>query len=125
MALFSSNQSRSTGWPGVSRAAVSSRSVMLYRKALLLPDQDVISALYGDRILRLNPWRYNMTERLLTAALLTPGHPVDLEWVLENSAIVHYCGRNKPWKPNYLGKLDCVWQQYADLVRFQPPKEAE
>lgn len=99
--------------------------VQAHRKTLLLPDQDVISALYGDRILRLNPWRYNMTERLLTAALLTPGHPVDLDWVLENSAIVHYCGRNKPWKASYLGKLDCVWQQYADLVRFQPPKEAE
>ena len=57
--------------------------------------------------------------------LLTPGHPVDLDWVLENSAIVHYCGRNKPRKANYLGKLDCVWQKYADLVHFQPPKEAE
>lgn len=31
--------------------------VQAHRKTLLLPDQDVISALYGDRILRLNPWR--------------------------------------------------------------------
>lgn len=96
-----------------------------HQKSLLLPDQDVISALYGSRLLRLNPWRYNMTERLLTASLLTWGHPVDLKWVQENSAIIHYCGRNKPWKPNYMGKLDCIWQKYADLVHFQPPKNEE
>lgn len=90
--------------------------VEAHRHTLLLPDQDVISALYGDRILRLNPYRYNMTERLFTAALMTPGVELDLDWVRENSRIIHYCGRNKPWKENYLGKLDCFYHQYAKQV---------
>ncbi len=93
-----------------------------HQKSLLLPDQDVISALYGDRILRLNPWKYNMTERLLADALLHPKVPVDFQWVRENSAIIHYCGRNKPWKENYLGRLDAIWREYAALVPFQPLK---
>ena len=84
-----------------------------HRRTLLLPDQDVISALYGDRILRLNPYRYNMTERLFTAAGLSPRGPLDLAWVRENSRIIHYCGRNKPWKAHYLGKLDCFYWEYA------------
>ena len=28
-----------------------------------------------------------------------------LDWVRENGAIIHYCGRNKPWKDTYVGSL--------------------
>lgn len=84
--------------------------------ALLLPDQDVISALYGDRILRLNPYRYNMTEPLLLGAAVIPRSELDLNWVREHSCIIHYCGRNKPWKENYLGELDCFYFEYAHQV---------
>ncbi|MGE4277776.1 MAG: glycosyltransferase family 8 protein [Lawsonibacter sp.] len=87
-----------------------------HRHALLLPDQDVISALYGDKILRLNPFRYNMTERLLLTARLTALAELDLDWVRENSRIIHYCGRKKPWKETYPGKLDCFYQEYAQQV---------
>lgn len=86
--------------------------------SLFLPDQDIISALYGDRILRLNPYRYNMTERLFAGAKLIPGAELDLDWVRANSRVIHYCGRNKPWKENYLGRLDCFYRQYAELVHF-------
>lgn len=87
-----------------------------HRHTLLLPDQDIISALYGDKILRLNPYRYNMTERLLVTARLSALPEVDLDWVRENSRILHYCGRNKPWKETYLGRLDCFYQEYARQV---------
>ena len=87
-----------------------------HRRTLFLPDQDVISALYGDKILRLNPYRYNMTERLFAAASLSPRGPLELSWVEENSRIIHYCGRNKPWKEHYLGKLDCFYWEYAGQI---------
>ena len=87
-----------------------------HRRTLFLPDQDVISALYGDKILRLNPYRYNMTERLFTAASLSPRGPLELSWVREHSRIIHYCGRNKPWKDHYLGKLDCFYWEYAKEI---------
>ena len=35
-----------------------------HKGRLMLPDQDIISALYGQRILPLDPIRYNMTEKL-------------------------------------------------------------
>ena len=87
--------------------------VQEHKHSLLLPDQDVISALYGDRILRLNPYRYNLSEKLYAAAVLNPLWKMDLEWVTENSRIIHYCGRNKPWKENYRGELDVFYHQYA------------
>ncbi len=87
-----------------------------HRLTLFLPDQDIISALYGDKILRLNPYRYNMTERLFTAAAVNPLWNLDLDWVRTNSRIIHYCGRNKPWKDNYLGRLDCFYQEYVRQI---------
>lgn len=90
--------------------------VQEHRRTLFLPDQDVISALYGDKILRLNPYRYNMTERLFAAASLSPRGPLELSWVRENSRIIHYCGRNKPWKEHYLGKLDSFYWEYAKKI---------
>ncbi len=81
-----------------------------YKNRLLLPDQDVISGLYAPRILPIDPFRYNMTERLF---LLRPAvrRWLNLDWVRRHTAIVHYCGRNKPWKKNYIGKLDVFWRE--------------
>lgn len=79
-----------------------------HKAFLLLPDQDVISALYSDRIIKVDPLVYNMTERLLL-------HPdtvergVDMAWIAQNTAIIHFCGRNKPWKPGYTGMLGYIY----------------
>ena len=43
-----------------------------HRRSLVLPDQDIISGLYGEDILPLDPYRYNMTERLFALRLLKP-----------------------------------------------------
>lgn len=85
-----------------------------YKKRLLLPDQDVISGLYAPRILPIDPFRYNMTERLFLLRRDVRGW-MNLDWVRRHSAIIHYCGRNKPWKKNYLGKLDVFWHEAAAL----------
>lgn len=84
------------------------------KNILFLPDQDIISAIYPDRIMAIDPYIYNMTERML----LSPKsiiNDIDYEWVKENSAIIHYCGRNKPWKKNYRGVLDSFYNDYATV----------
>lgn len=77
---------------------------------LILPDQDIISSLYGSKIYTLDPFRYNMTERLYR--MHSPFEKgLDLDWVRKHSIIIHYCGRNKPWKENYIGDLDVFYQE--------------
>ncbi len=77
---------------------------------LVLPDQDIISGLYGSKIYALDTFRYNMTERLYQMhAPFEKG--LDIEWVRKNSVIIHYCGRNKPWKENYVGQLDVFYKE--------------
>jgi len=39
---------------------------------------------------------------------------LNLDWVYRNSVIIHYRGRNKPWKENYVGQLDV---SYIDQIK--------
>ena len=79
-------------------------------KLLILPDQDVISGLYSDMIYPLEPLKYNMTERLMIYHRLTP------ENVKCISAIIHYIGRNKPWKDSYIGRLGVFYEEAAKNI---------
>lgn len=80
---------------------------------LFLPDQDVISAVYGDSIRTVDPKIYNLSERFLTFYNLNPkNEKITLEWIRQNTSIIHYCGRNKPWNGNYRGKLGVFYQDF-------------
>ena len=84
---------------------------------MVLPDQDVLNALYHDRIAQLNPLIYNLSEKYLTLHNLNfKNQSVDLDWVRTNAVFVHYCGRNKPWKPVYYGLLDVFYRELAEQL---------
>ena len=92
------------------------------RNRLFLPDQDVINGVYGNRIIELDSLIYNLSEKYLThhnLNLKNKHKRVNLMWVKNNSVVVHYCGRNKPWKASYRGKLGAFYNKYAALERKQ------
>lgn len=98
------------------------RYIEEHRRSLWLPDQDILSALYGSRILKVDPYLYNMTEKLFC---LRPEERawLNLDWVREHSAIIHYCGRNKPWKRNYIGLLNVFYEEERALDRAEEMQE--
>ena len=83
------------------------------QNVLILPDQDILTALYGEHVKLLDRMRYNLSDRTLLAynADLHHRKKVHLDWVRENSVIIHYFGRNKPWKDVYVGILDVFYQE--------------
>lgn len=86
----------------------------------LLPDQDILTALYGDRVHLLDSMVYNLSDRILAlhnAELRNA--PVDLDWVRAHTVIIHYCGRLKPWKPHYVGVLDVFYHELMDEIQKQ------
>lgn len=86
------------------------------RNSLVLPDQDIISSLYGSRIYALDTFRYNMTENLYL--LHSPFEKnLNIEWVRKYSRIIHYCGRNKPWKETYIGYLDVFYKETVNKMK--------
>ena len=86
-----------------------------------LPDQDILSALYGKETKLLDTYRYNLSDRMLlirNASLQQEN--IDLRWVRENTVIIHYCGKNKPWKKNYHGILGCFYTEVVQSPQYLP-----
>lgn len=81
--------------------------------SLFLPDQDILTALYGSHVKILDSLRYNLSDRVLAFHNANAqNEKVDLDWVRKNSVIIHYCGKNKPWANNYHGILDVFYSEY-------------
>ncbi len=93
------------------------RYVEQHRLELILPDQDVLNALYGDRILPLEDVLWNYDARNYSNYLVRSGGVCDLRWVMEHTAILHFCGKEKPWKPKYIHRFGILYQHYMQLSR--------
>lgn len=90
--------------------------VQRHRKELLLPDQDLLNALYSERILPVEDVLWNYDARNYSSYLLHSGGVWDLRWVMGHTAILHFCGKEKPWKPKYLHRFGILYQHYAQLT---------
>lgn len=88
-----------------------------HRKELLLPDQDILNALYSERILPLDDVLWNYDARNFSNYLLRSGGICDIHWVMEHTAILHFCGKEKPWKPKYLHRFGILYLHYMQLTR--------
>lgn len=85
---------------------------------LILPDQDILTALYGEHVKLLDRMIYNLSDRTLLAHNADlRNQKVTLTWVRQNSVIIHYFGRNKPWKARYAGILDVFYHEITELLQ--------
>ena len=93
--------------------------IQSHKATLLLPDQDVLNALYADRTVPLDPLVYNLGEKYLRLKNLhlPPAEKLTLDWVRSNTAIVHYYGRNKPWKEHYRGSLGIFYHEWEQQLQ--------
>lgn len=77
---------------------------------LLLGDQDLINILFGDNVLLIDERIYNLDERTFRHYQKT----FDLHQVEEQTAVIHYNGKYKPWLNGYRGVLDCFYPPVSD-----------
>lgn len=85
------------------------------KRALILPDQDILTALYGDKVKLADTMRFNLSDRILAFYNADRSHEkVDLDWVRRNSAVIHYCGKNKPWNGDYTGVLGVFYRELME-----------
>ena len=84
---------------------------------LLLPDQDVLNALYGSRIFPLDESLYNYDARFFEAYLLKSQGEKDIDWVVRNTVVLHFCGKNKPWKKSYRNRFGVLYKHYMQLAQ--------
>ena len=83
---------------------------------LFLPDQDILTALYGDRVKLVCAMRYNLSDRVLNSYNAEAGRRKrDIDWVRKHTVIVHYCGRNNPWQSDYHGMLGIFYDEIFQM----------
>lgn len=87
-------------------------------KMLKLADQDVINVLFEDKILIFDERYYNLDEKIFFAKSfrIYTSSPINLDWVRENTVIIHYNGSHKPWKgKKYFGRLGEYFEKYKNF----------
>lgn len=84
---------------------------------LLLPDQDVLNALYGKYIRSVPDELYNFDARNLRIYETISMGKCTLDWVMKNTVILHFCGRQKPWlvTTNH-GKFTALYKNYYQMM---------
>lgn len=88
------------------------------KNRLMLPDQDIISALYGDKVILVSDILYNLGERGYRLYNMRNKENIDLDWIRKNTVIIHYYGRNKPWKKKYYGELDIFYKEILNSESY-------
>ena len=86
------------------------------RQRLVLPDQDILNGLYGERILPVDDSLWNYDARKYNEYLLASGGEKDMNWVMQNTAILHYCGKRKPWHKSCSGRFTALYKHYMQLT---------
>lgn len=92
---------------------------------LILPDQDILNALYGSRILPLDDTVYNYDPRDYDTYLLLSGGEKTMTWIMEHTAVLHFCGRFKPWKPNARGRFVSLYKYFCQFRQPDCPTKTE
>lgn len=83
---------------------------------LVLPDQDVLNALYGDQILEIRDDLWNYDARNYASYYMLSHGEADLAWVMAHTSILHFCGREKPWLPHYRHRFGVLYLHYTHLA---------
>ena len=88
-----------------------------HAKELLLPDQDILNAVYGSRTLEIDDSIWNYDARNYNNYLLRSAGMCDMDWVMQNTAVLHFCGRSKPWQKGYIHRFGLLYKHYEELTQ--------
>lgn len=83
---------------------------------LLLPDQDVFNFLYGLQTLPVDDAIWNYDARYYSNYLIRSGGVYNLDWVIQNTAILHFCGKRKPWVTSYFHRFAALYKHYMQAA---------
>jgi len=90
-----------------------------YRQLLILPDQDILNGLYGAKILPLDDMLWNFDPRQYREYLLASSGERNMDWIIRNTAILHFAGKKKPWHKSCPGRFTPLYKHYMQLTKRQ------
>lgn len=86
---------------------------------LILPDQDVFNLLYGAYTLQLDDTIWNYDVRYFSDYKLNSEGKCNIDWVMQNTVFLHFCGKQKPWKSRSSNRFSALYKHYMNLVQIE------
>jgi lipopolysaccharide biosynthesis glycosyltransferase len=87
------------------------------RSRLVMPDQDILNALYSKKIKPLDETLYNYDARFYLYYKFKSNGQCDMDYVINRTVILHFCGKKKPWNRAYSGKFHALYKHYERLAQ--------
>lgn len=90
--------------------------VRKHEKELILPDQDVFNILYGKQTMPVDDVIWNYDVRNYPKYLIRSTGKNNLNWIMQNTAVLHFCGKHKPWQDDYKNPFGMLYLHYLNLT---------
>ncbi len=87
-----------------------------YQNELAFPDQDIFNILYGKHTLAVDDVIWNFDARNYSNYLLRSTGKHNLNWIMQNTVILHFCGSRKPWEPSYAYRFGILYKHYMNIA---------
>lgn len=87
-----------------------------HHDTLILPDQDILNYLYGEDILQIPETQWNYDARAYSVYLTRSAGEYNLEWVMQNTSILHFCGKPKPWQKENHSRFKALYLNYQQMT---------
>lgn len=91
-------------------------TVRQYEKDLILPDQDVFNILYGSQTLAIDDTLWNYDARKYANYRVRSEGQANMHWIMSHTALLHFCGRSKPWHEGFHSLFSAVYLHYMNLT---------
>ena len=88
-----------------------------YGPYLLLPDQDVLNHLYGKYVKEVPDDVWNYDARKYVSYLAKSMGEYDIHQVMNQTAIVHFCGKPKPWQEKSDTRFTGLYLDYVHRLK--------
>jgi len=82
------------------------------RSRLIMPDQDILNALYAKKIKKLDELYYNYDARFYRYYKHSTDGYFDMDRVISETVFLHFCGKKKPWTKKYSGVFYSLYKHY-------------
>lgn len=88
-----------------------------HHSKLVMPDQDVLNSLYSSKVKTLDEQIYNYDARNYLYYKLNSNNVCNMDYVINNTVILHFCGKKKPWHKKYSGSYYSLYKHYEKLSK--------
>ena len=84
---------------------------------LILPDQDVFNYLYGQYTFKIDDDIWNYDSRYYSLYLIRSNGRHNMDWIMQNTVFLHFCGKRKPWNSSHSGRFTALYKHYMNLAQ--------